>query len=254
LTRIARVAAAVAAAAALAGCGDDGERPPQGPPQNRHGGGAIERFRIVELARARLVAASDLTALGRRQDAAFHFRRAARLWTELSPRVRESDPVLEREVSAAFARVADELAHAASFDQVRDRLSPLANQLLEGVVDALVPRPARADPGVKARVLLDLLGQMEREYALARRPGAGVPGRLAQEHAWTLLGRSQAVARAMVDDLGPQRETVVEGLKETRELFPAGAAPPPSPAPLAELRERLQRVRRALTERFGIGA
>lgn len=251
--RAAILLAACALAAAAPGCGDgDGARPPQGPSAARHGAQPLERLVALEDVRARLGAVGDLVALGRRDAAALHLGAARRGWERLEPAVAREDAVLAREITAAFAAVERELARASEFDPVRDRLAPLATQLLDGARAALLPRAARRDSTVTAEALIDRTRAVERAAAEAGRAG-GVHAVAAHALAWALLVRSQALARALVDDLGPRRDAVVEGLKDARGVFPEGAAPPEEPLDRAELRARLDRVRAALRERFGLG-
>jgi hypothetical protein len=234
----------VALAALLApGCGDDDE-PPQGAPTARFGEAPVRGVEAVEQIRAQLVPVSDLVGLGRPEEAAVHLRSARADWQEIADRVRRGDAVLEREVTVAFERVDRAIASVGTFDAVRDVAGPLEGQLLGGVREELVPdKDARLDPGVNAAVLVRLLDSLEAQYA------AG--GRERLLHAYGLVVRSQAVARDIAGELGPQRDAVVEGLKDLREVaYPDGAALPEDPAPVAEVRRRVEGVQRALEARF----
>lgn len=226
------------------GCGGD-DPPPSGPPRERFGPEAVEGVFAVETIRARLVPVSDLVGLGRHEEAAVHLRHARRLWSEVSAMIRRGDPVLEREVSAAFARVESAIAREGTFDAVRDVVSPLGAQLLGGVREELVEKEARLDPGVNAAVLIGLLDRMEDAYATGDRP--------ALQHAFGIIDRSQSVARDIAGDLGPQRDAVIEGLKALRkEAFPEGIVLPDEQAPLAEIERRAEDIRAALRERFDL--
>lgn len=228
-----------------AGCGDGGESS-RVPPPARFGEGPAAALVSVERIRSQLAVASDLAAIGRRQPALAHLREAARRWDAVAMRVRSGDPVLGREVSAAFALVATTLRGATAFDPVRDRLAPLQGQLLGGVREELVPdKVARLDPGVNAAALRRLLAEAERRYA-----AGGAP---ALEDAFGLIDRSQAVARDVAADLGPRRDAVVEGLKDLRgAAFPDGVALPARPADSAEVRRRIAAIQTALRARFDL--
>lgn len=240
---------ALAALAALvlvpAGCGGDDDPPPAGQPRDRFGAEAVEGVFAVETIRAQLVPVTDLVGVGRHDEAAVHLRQARRLWTEISGTIRRGDPVLEREVSVGFARVESALARGRTFDAVRDVAGPLSAQLLGGVREELVEKEARLDPGVNAVVLIRLLDRMEDAYE------GGDPASL--QHAFGIVDRAQAVAREIAGDLGPQRDTVIEGLKALREdAFPDGIVLPPQQAPLADIRRRADDIRAALRDRFSL--
>lgn len=239
-------------ALALAACGGDGaDAPAQAPPAARFGPDAVRDLLAVERVRARLVPASDLYAVGRVDDALAQLRAGRELWRELSGEVRGRDPVLEREISVAFARVERAMLARTTFDTVRDRLSPLGAQLLGGAAEALLGREARFDPAVNAAVLTRLLAATAGAYREGVRPGGELRSRLALEHSFGLLSRAQAGARGIAAELGPERDAVVNGLKDLRgRVFPEGELLPPSPPPPAELTGALARVRDAVDDRF----
>lgn len=237
---------ALAALAALmllpAGCGGD-DPPPTGPPRDRFGAEAVQGVFTVETIRARLVPVTDLVGIGRHDEAAVHLRQARRLWSRISGRIRRDDPVLEREVSAGFARVESAIARQGTFDAVRDVTGPLGGQLLGGVREDLVEKDARLDPGVNAATLIRLLDRMEDAYE------AGDPASL--QHVFGIVDRARAVARDIAGDLGPRRDAVIEGLKALREeAFPDGIVLPAQQAPLAEVQRRADEIRAALEDRF----
>lgn len=222
---------------------DDEDAPPAGPPRERFGTEAVEGVLAVELIRSRLVPVTDLVALGRHEDAARHLEAARERWRRLSGEIRDRDPVLAREVSVAFERVRRALQRRGTFDAVRDVASPLGAQLLGGVREDLVEKEARLDSGVNAAVLARLLDRFDERYA------AG--DRLAVQHAFGIVDRSQSVAREIAGDLGDRRDAVIEGLKDLREAaFPDGIALPQDPAPPGDVSQLSADVRQALQERF----
>ena len=229
------------------GCGGDDDAPAAGPPSERFGEAPVRGVLAVEEIRAELVAASDLYAIGRRENALIHLRAARNLWSLVSAPVRRGDAVLEREVSAAFGLVEATMSRATTFDTVRDRLSPLGAQLLGGVREELVPdKEARLDPGVSAAVVVRLLDQAESEYA-----EGGVRER---EHAFGLIDRSQATAREIAGDLGGRRDAVIEGLKALRDAaFPDELLTPPAEqGELTDFAQRAEEIRAALRDRFDL--
>lgn len=238
----------LAALGAVAGCGSggDGGGIPEGPPAGRHGAAAVESLTHTERIRARLTAASNVYALGERDAAQLHLEQAGRLWEARAGAVRRGDRVLAREIDVAFERVVEQMAGAASFDSVRDRLAPLNGQLLDGVREEVAPKDARLDPGVQAAVLVDLLQRLEAEYARG--------GVAELQHAYGLVVRCQAVARELAGALGPRRPDVVDALRNLRSsAFPDGAGLPDPPTPAEDVARRSREIRGAVSERFALG-
>lgn len=251
MSRLARIACLLAVAALLAGCGGHESAPAKGPPAARFGPEPARALGEVERIRARLEPVAALVTIGRRGDALAQLRAAERRWRELSGDVRGRDPVLEREVSVAFRRAERAIERGGTFDTVRDRVNPLGAQLLGGVIEALVGRRARFDPGVNAVVLIGLTRALDDAYAEAVSPAGEIADRLAMEHSLGLLKRAQAGARDIAEHLGDQRDPVVNGLKDLRgRAFPEGTLLPPSPVRTAEVARALAEVRAAVAERF----
>ena len=231
----------------LAACGGDDRSVPRGDPAVRHGERAVADYLAVEEIRSQLAAASDYyygggggaparTLLGQARD-----RYAA-----LSPRVERRDSILDREVGIAFARAERALARGSTPDGARDTIAPLLDQLMDGVVQSLVPRDARQDPGLQAAVMSRLL---ERVNVLS---DAGLPQLFAQE--WGYLRRAQALHVALAEDLGPQKQTVTNAFGRLRDRsFPQGAVVPrdAEPEPPAQA---IDRIRGAVDERFGLAS
>lgn len=249
-----RALAAVAAACVLAaaGCGSsDGGTVPKGSPDERHGARAVDAYASVELLRALLVASSDgFYAGGSADDATTQLDRARRTYLQLEPRVATADPVVDREVRARFDVLGKALEHGVTTDRYRDLAGPLADQLMDGVSQALVKPAARSDAGVQAEALRRVAARMSATYTAAA--DAGTP--LGFEESWGLWRRAQALTALLKPDLGAQKNTVAGALNNMRDpAFPQGPLLPDSPRP-----ERVEaagaRVQRALDERFRLGA
>ena len=248
----------LAAALLLAGCGGGGDegggRAPQGPPAERHGEVVLEDFGSIEAVRAELVAASDGYVAGLEEDALEHALTAQDAYAELlSRKVAAEDEVLDRELRAAFARLAADIRERRGLRGVRTRAGYVSGQLLDGALAALAPRDAREDSGLKAEVMRRLLDPLEQQYGAAGRASEGSDDRrLAAQSAYGLLGRAQTLARSVGKDFGPQLDTVSDGLAAVREpTWPLGIASPVLGRE-PEVNAALDRVRTALIERFAL--
>lgn len=256
--RLLAVACPLLAAATLAACGGDGDEVPQGSPAARHGEAAVATYRDAERIRARLAATGDLYLVGGHSDARLQLRAGEAVYDRLAGRVAARDSLLDREIRAAFDRAEELVVRPGSINYrqeptnpARERIGQLSGQLLAGVLQTLVPRAARDDPGLRAQVLLDLGSQIEPIYAAGIRPHRGEAGRLDYQLAFGLLVRSQNLARGVGDQLGGRRDDVLQGLADVRAMaFPLGIVRPPTPAPGAveDVGEQLMTVR----ERFGL--
>jgi hypothetical protein len=249
---------ALVAALLVAGCGG-GDSTPQvkrGSPVDRYGEQALGDYGSVEAVRAELVPASDAYVAGLHPDALVHAQTAQDGYAQLlSAAVRAKDATLNREIGVAFEKAVAEIADGRNLRGVRTRLGYISGQLLDGALAELVPRETRDDPGTKAEVLRRLLDPLEAEYAAAGEAGADTDdGRQSAQTAYGLLGRSQALARSVGKDFGPQLDDVSDGLARVRELaYPNGVADPVVGKD-TEAQAALDRVRTALVERFGLPA
>ena len=228
---------------------------PHGPPVERHGERALGDLALVERSRARLVASSDLYALGFAPDARDHLAAAETAYAErLSGRVRARDRLLDREIGAAFQATDEAMGALAPFGAVRPRLAPLSDQLIGGAAEALVPGPARTDPGVQAEVLSRLAAGLSEAYAAGL--SSALPerrARLSQQQAYGLLARSQGLARGLAPSLGPESGAVIDTLSDVRaRAYPVGIQRPDFAAPPREVATLTDRVRRALERRYGL--
>jgi hypothetical protein len=254
LTRALLALAAALFVAALSGCGEDTEAAPKGSPADRHGSGAVDTVVLGEEIRARLVAASDLYAERRPGDARIHLRVAAQRYPELSPRVAREDARLDREIRAGFERVDALMAERVSFDEVRDLLGPLSDQLLGGALVALVDDEARGDRGLEAEVARRLMTEMAGTFAQGSGagPAPAAAERLSLQYSYGLLDRAVSIARGLAKSIGTQKEAVSGTLTEIREeSFPEGVADP-TPQPPEEVAAAAARVNAALARRYSL--
>ncbi|MBX5468290.1 MAG: hypothetical protein IRZ21_00135 [Thermoleophilaceae bacterium] len=250
-----RLAAAVAIALVAAGCGSSkpSPAPPQGPPTLRNHGNAAARVQQVEAARAGIVAAGGLYAIAHPADARHQLALAGRAYSPMSPLVRATHPVLDREIRAAFATIDELIARGARPAGVELRLGMVQGQLLEAALDATSSRAARSDPTVDAVALDRFVAQLDSSYALSARLGAAPEGRRAFQTAYGLLARSQSLYHSIADALGPQRKRVGNALGGiAKKAFPLGVARPAGRPRPGKVHTRALRVRAALAERFGI--
>jgi hypothetical protein len=252
-----RAAAALAVVALLVtGCGSDGSGSvPRGNPDSRHGPAAVDDYAAVELLRAKLVASSDsYYAGGSAADARTQLTRARAAYGILAPRVQENDPVVDREVVARFNTLARGIRAGTSPDHYRDLATPLADQLMDGVAQALVPQAARTDRGVQAEALRRVTTRLTGAYDAAAAGADQTTTRLAFEESWGLWRRALALTTLIKPDLGDQKNTVAGSLNGLRgSAFPDGPslidAPPASKVEAAD-----QKVTDALNKRFGFNA
>jgi hypothetical protein len=245
-------AACVAAAFVAAGCGGSGSSVPRGNPDARHGAAAVDSYASVELLRALLVASSDsFYSGGSADDARAQLERARAAYEALAQRVRTADPVLDHEVTVRFALLARDLGRGIQPDRYRDLSTPLGDQLMDGVSQALVKPSARSDRGLQAETLRRVTTRMAATYDAARSAPGDATGRLAFEESWGLWRRAQALTALIKSDLGGQKDTVAAALNGLRgSAFPDGPTQPDSP-PAEKVDAAGTRVVRALDTRFG---
>jgi hypothetical protein len=248
----------LAAALALVGCGSSGSAPKlvRGAPVDRYGQQVVGDFGSVEAVRAELVPASDAYVAGLRSDSLVHAETAQDGYKQLlSARVSAKDPVLDREIRAAFPKAISEIKAGRNLRGVRTRLGYISGQLLDGALAALIPRAAREDPGLKADTLRTLLDPLEEQYLTAGKAGAeSADGRQAAQTAYGLLGRAQALARSVGKAFGPRLDDVSNGLAKARETaYPTGIVHP-AVGKDETVQAALDRVRSAVIERFGLPA
>jgi hypothetical protein len=252
-----RTAAALAGLVlALTGCGSDGSGGvPRGNPDSRHGPEAVDDYAAVELLRARLAASSDsYYAGGSAADARTQLARARAGYNLLAPRVKKNDPVVDREVVARFNTLARDIRRGTSPDHYRDLATPLADQLMDGVSQAVVPQAARTDRGVQAEALRRVSTRMAATYDAAAAGADQTTTRLAFEEAWGLWRRALGLTALIKPDLGGQKNTVAGSLNGLRgSAFPEGPSLIDEP-PASKVDAASQKVADALNKRFAFDA
>jgi hypothetical protein len=245
-------AACIAAALLAVGCGGSGTPVPRGNPDARHGAAAVDSYASVELLRALLVASSDsFYSGGSADDARTQLERAQAAYDQLAQRVRAADPVVDHEVKVRFALLGRDLRRGIRPDRYRDLATPLGDQLMDGVSQALVKPAARGDRGLQAEALRRVTTRMAATYDASKSAAGDATGRLAFEESWGLWRRAQALTALIKPDLGGQKNTVAAALNGLRgSAFPNGPTQPDSP-PAGKVDAAGTRVVRALDARFG---
>jgi hypothetical protein len=243
----------VVVACALSACGGGGSGSvPQGNPDARHGAAAIDAYTSVELLRALLIASSDpYYAGGSADDARAQLQRARAAYAAMAPRVRLKDPAVDREVVARFNTLARDIRAGTAPDHYRDLAGPLADQLMDGVSQALVPAAARSDRGVQAEALRRVTSRLAGTYDVAAANADPATARLAFEESWGLWRRALALTALIKPNLGGQKDTIagqLNGLRGT--AFKDGPTIPDSP-PAEKVDSAGTKVIDALDKRFG---
>jgi hypothetical protein len=251
-----RAAALAGLVLLIAGCGSSGSGSvPRGNPDARHGAAAVDNYAAVELLRAQLVASSDsYYAGGSAGDARIQLGRARAAYDALARRVKAKDPVVDREVVARFNVLGRDIRRGIAPDHYRDLAGPLADQLMDGVSQALVPQSARTDRGVQAEALRRLTARLAATYDAASGAAGDTTTRLAFQDAWGLWRRTLALTALIKPDLGSQKNTVAGTLNSLRgTAFPNGPNVPDAP-PVERVDRAGTKVIDALDRRFGFDA
>jgi hypothetical protein len=254
MTRNATALILFVAAVLAAGCGSGGGGSvPRGNPDARHGPNAVDDYAAVELLRARLVASSDsYYAGGSADDARSQLQRARSAYDVLAGRVKAKAPVVDREVTARFNVLARDLKRGTAPDHYRDEANPLGDQLMDGVVQAIVPQAARTDRGVQAEALRRVTARLAATYDASVSAGDEQSARLAFQESWGLWRRALSLTTLIKANLGGQKNTIAGALNNLRgSAFPNG--PNILDVPPAEKVDKAQaKVSEALTARFGL--
>jgi hypothetical protein len=252
-----RAAALAALAVLIGGCGESGgsSSVPRGNPDARHGPAAVDDYAAVELLRARLIASSDsYYSGGSADDARIQLARARAAYDAVAPRVKAKDPVVDREVVARFDTLARDIRRGTAPDHYRDLAGPLADQLMDGVSQALVAQKARSDRGVQAEALRRVTSQMAATYDASAGTADTDTGRLAFEESWGLWRRALALTALIKSYLGSQKNTVAGSLNGLRgSAFPEGPSIVDEPA-AQKVDSASTKVVDALDKRFGFDA
>jgi hypothetical protein len=250
--RAALAAGLVVVACLLAACGSGGGGGvPRGNPDLRHGATAVDSYAAVELLRALLIASSDpYYAGGSASDARTQLHRARAAYDVLAERVRANDPVVDREVVRRFDLLARDMRRGITPDHYRDLANPLADQLMDGVAQALVPPAARSDRGLQAEALRRVTTRLAATYDASASGADETTARLAFEESWGLWRRSLALASLIRPSLGSQKDTVTTTLQNLRgSAFPDGPTVLDAP-PAAKVDGAETKVVGALNKRF----
>jgi hypothetical protein len=251
-----RAAALAGLVLLIAGCGSSGSGSvPRGNPDARYGPAAVDDYASVELLRAQLVASSDsYYAGGSAGDARIQLARARAAYDALARRVKAKDPVVDREVVARFNVLGRDIRRGIAPDHYRDLAGPLADQLMDGVSQALVPQSARTDRGVQAESLRRLTARLAATYDAASGAADDTTTRLAFQDAWGLWRRALALTALIKPDLGSQKDTVAGTLNSLRgTAFPNGPNVVDAP-PSQRVDSAGTKVIDALDRRFGFDA
>jgi hypothetical protein len=253
--RQALLGAVLAVPFALAACGGGGNSapPPQGPPTLRHPAAQVAASLDAEVMRAHLVAASSLYGVGRRAEAQQHMNAAETGYVRLTDLVRAKDPILDREINAAFGVIAGQISAGEAPPQVTNRMGLVQGQLLDAAITDSVDLAARNDPTVGAQVLLDLANQGDADYAaVAAAPGTPA-GRRAFQDSFGLLTRALAIARNLKGSFGPQANAATNAAGGAHnDGFPLGVLEP-KPLQRAKVAADVARLRAAVARRFRLG-
>jgi hypothetical protein len=258
--RAAAGAAALAASVLLASCGGGGGggpavTPPKGPPAARHPASDIAAELATEEMRAHLLVAARLYNNGRFQFASDHMAAAEANYRTITQAVRSRDSVLDREFHAAFGVIAGQIAQRAQPLTVTNRMGILQGQFLDAAVKDSVSKPAFSDPAVDALVMMRLAKQAAREYALSVRVGNFTPrGKRAYQDAFGLLTRASSISHRISPSLGPQRNTIVNGINDAHGAgFLTGVLVPRHLHPAA-VAAGVRKAERGVSKRFGFSA
>jgi hypothetical protein len=215
----------------------------------------VDDYAAVELLRARLVASSDAYyAGGSAADARTQLGRARSAYATLARRVHASDAVVDREVVARFDVLARDIRRGIAADHYRDLAGPLADQLMDGVIQALVPQSARTDRGLQAEALRRVTTRLAATYDAAALGADDATARLAFEESWGLWRRALSLTALIKPDLGSQKGAVAGPLNGLRgSAFPDGPTLVDSP-PATKVDSARTKVVDALGKRFGFDA
>ena len=246
-----RRSAAIVAAILIAGCGSGGGGSvPKGNPDSRHGPAAVDAYASVELLRSLLIASSDsYYSGGSAADARTQLQRARVAYNVLAGRVRAKDAVVDREVLARFDVLQRDIRSGITPDHYRDLAAPLADQLMDGVSQALVSPAARSDRGVQAEALRRVSARMAATYDASASSLDTDTARLAFEESWGLWRRALALTQLIKPNLGAQKNTIAGSLNNLRgSAFPNGPNQLDSP-PARKVDSADAKVEAALNER-----
>ena len=201
---------------------------PHGPPTLRHPASDIEAAQTAEEMRAQLVVASSLYGAGRRADSQGHMNAAQQGYTTLTGPVSRHDPVLDREINAAFGVIAGQIAAKEAPPQVTNRMGLMQAEACSTPRSATpwtsrlaTTRPWRRCSSTCPRRARPPTRRQPRNRPVP--PDRGVPD------AFGLLTRALAVARNLSPSLGPERRAAINVIGAAHnDGFPLGVLAPHS--------------------------
>ena len=250
-----RTIAAALSLVAIAGCGTNsgGGSVPRGNPDNRHGPQAVDNYAAVALLRALVVTSSDSYYAGASAaDARTQLLRARQNYDTLAGHVKTADPVVDREVVARFNLLQTSMRRGIAPDHYRDLATPLGDQLMDGVVQALVPQSARTDRGVQAETLNRLVARLDADYDASASGTDQATARLAFEEGWGLYRQALAITSNLKPFLGSKANTITGTLANLKTYgFPTGPIAPDAP-PATKVDAETQKIIAAVDSRFGL--
>lgn len=244
--------AALAASLLLAACGgtSHGTPVPLGAPTLRHPASDIQAAQTAEEMRAQLVVASSLYGAGRLADSQMHMNAAQAGYTTLTGPVSRQDPILDREINAAFPVIAGQIAAKEAPMQVTNRMGLVQGQLLNAAIADSVDLGARNDPTVAAQVVLNLSAKGEAAYAAAAAAPPGPHRTQEFQNAFGLLTRALALTRNLSPSLGPERRAAINAIGAAHnDGFPLGVLEPAQLQPV-KVAADVKRMQAAVARRY----
>jgi hypothetical protein len=256
MRRTSALASIALVTAALAGCGSGGSGTttvPRGNPDARVGATVVDDYAATELLRSLVIASSDAYAQGAPlSDARAQLAQARSNYDVLAPRVKAKDPVVDREVTARFNLLQQDLRKGIARPHYQELAGPLGDQLMDGVLESLVPAKAQTDRGVQAEALRRVADRLAASYDAAASAPDPITGRLAFEASWGLWRRAQTLAGTLKPYLGNEAGTVGNAINALRSsAFPNGPREIASP-PSQKVDAVGNKVQAALQKRFGL--
>ncbi len=171
-------------------------------------------------------------------------------YTTLTGPVSRQDPVLDREINAAFGVIAGQIAAKEAPLQVTNRMGLVQGQLLDAAIGDSVDLAARNDPTVAAQVLLNLSARARPPTRPRPRRPAGPRRTQEFQNAFGLLTRALALARNLSPSLGPERRAAINAIGAAHnDGFPLGVLEPAQLQPV-KVAADVKRMQAAVARRY----